>query len=116
MKKRKKRIIAFVLALIVATMNIFTIQLYAKSNVCVTYNGDNIEHQNYAIYASPIQSFLHNCGDGTLMRVQYLSGKSQFVVEYYDMEYNLLSSQMISMKLNLFGGFYVLGDFYYILS
>lgn len=43
---------------------------------CTTYEGTNVEKQDYSVWTSPITSYLTPCGDGKLMRVQSGGGVS----------------------------------------
>ncbi len=88
----------------------------AATVTCDTYEGENVDNQSYSRYASPIESYLTLCEDGTLMRVQFLSSSEGVLVEYYDTSYNLLSSRKIAMELPYFGGFYAAEDAYFLLT
>lgn len=88
----------------------------AEVSTCTTYTGDNIEDQNYTTYASPIKSYLVYLEDGTYMRVQAGSSLEGYLVEYYDEDFTITGRKMISAELDIFGGFYQMGDYYYILS
>ena len=88
----------------------------AEVSTCTTYTGDNIEDQNYTTYASPIKSYLVYLEDGTYMRVQAGSNLEGYLVEYYDEDFTITRRKMISTELDIFGGFYQMGDYYYILS
>lgn len=88
----------------------------AEVSTCTTYTGDNIEDQNYTTYASPIKSYLVYLEDGTYMRVQAGSSLEGYLVEYYDEDFTITGRKMISTELDIFGGFYQMGDYYYILS
>lgn len=88
----------------------------AEVSTCTTYTGDNIEDQNYTTYASPIKSYLVYLEDGTYMRVQAGSNLEGYLVEYYDEDFSITGRKMISTELDIFGGFYQMGDYYYILS
>ncbi len=88
----------------------------AEVSTCTTYTGDNMEDQNYTTYASPIKSYLVYLEDGTYMRVQAGSNLEGYLVEYYDEDFTITGRKMISTELDIFGGFYQMGDYYYILS
>lgn len=88
----------------------------AVTITCDTYDGENVENQDYSRYASPIESYLTLCDDGTLMRIQFLNSTDGVLVEYYDTSYNLLSSRKIATELPIFGGFYAAEDSYFLLT
>ena len=83
---------------------------------CTTYTGDNVEDQNYISGSHTVNSYLYKCSDGRLMRVQSVSSTSSIVVEYYDSNYNLLESKIIGSELSIFGGFYAMNGYYYVLT
>ena len=91
---------------------------YAADVDCTTYTGDNIGDQDYPWnWSSVMNSYLHDCGDGTLMRVQYVSSAKKIVIEYYDASnYKIVNSKVIDLELPLFGGFYAMNGNYYILT
>ncbi len=91
---------------------------YAADVDCTTYTGDNIGDQDYTWnWSSVVNSYLYDCGDGTLLRVQYVSSVKKIVIEYYDAStYQLVNSKMIDPELPLFGGFYAMNGNYYILT
>lgn len=69
---------------------------------------------NYIRYATTIKSYLVNCGNGNLMRVQ--SDGSNVYVEYYNSDFNVIQNKNIEKELPIFGGFYEGKDAYYIVS
>ena len=83
---------------------------------CTTYDGDNMEDQNYSTYGTTVKSYLTACNDGSLMRFQYGSKLTDYLVEYYDTSYNLTRTVMVDKELPLFGAFYETESNYYILS
>ena len=91
---------------------------YAADVDCTTYTGGNIGDQEYPWnWSSVMNSYLHDCGDGTLMRVQYVSSAKKIVIEYYDASnYQIVNSKVIDPELPLFGGFYAMNGNYYILT
>ena len=111
----RKRILGL---LLVACMivGLMPINVAAATTTCTTYNGTNVESQNYSRWASPIASYLSACEDGTLMRVQYGSNIGGILVEYYDTEYNLLSTKLVAEELPIFGAFYETDTNYFLLT
>lgn len=69
---------------------------------------------NYIRYATTIKSYLVNCGNGNLMRVQ--SDGSNVYAEYYNSDFNVIQNKNIEKELPIFGGFYEGKDAYYIVS
>lgn len=111
----KKRVLGFLLSACLAVGMVPT-TVSAVTTTCTTYNGNNVEDQNYSRYAVPITSYLSVCEDGSLMRVQYGSSIDGVLVEYYDAAYNLLSTKIIAEELPLFGGFYETDSNYFLLT
>ena len=64
--------------------------------------------------ASPIYSYLAECDNGKLMRVQW--NGTTTVVEYYDKDFNLVQYKELEAELPIFGGFYEGSDAYYIVT
>ena len=56
--------------------------VFAKENSCSRYSGSNVETQDYQYWASSKNTYLQDCGDGTLLRFQ-----SDVLVNYYTAEY-----------------------------
>ena len=83
---------------------------------CTMYSGDNIESQNYSVYGSCLNSYLTAAPGGGLMRVQAEAIEGKVLVEYYDSNYNILSTVTVPLALPIFGAFYESGDSYYILT
>jgi predicted nucleic-acid-binding Zn-ribbon protein len=83
---------------------------------CTTYSGDNVEDQTYSKWASTIKSYLTYNSDGSFMRVQAGAVSDGYLVEYYDSNYNLTGTKIVAEELSIFGGFYEMGDYYYILT
>lgn len=87
----------------------------AVTTTCKTYDGDNVESQNYYTWSATINSYICNTGDG-IMRLQSDAVKNGYLVEYYDYDYNIIKSDIITKELPIFGGFYSTDDNYFILS
>lgn len=111
----KKRILGFLLAACL-TIGMVPMTVGAATTTCTIYSGTNVEAQNYSRYASPMESYLSVCEDGSLMRVQYASSIDGVLVEYYDENLNLLSTNIVAEELPLFGGFYETGSNYFLLT
>ncbi|MCD8026967.1 MAG: dockerin type I repeat-containing protein [Clostridiales bacterium] len=79
------------------------------------YSGSNVEAQDYDTYTSPVESYLTQCSDGSLMRFQ-ATDDGFYLVEYYDTDYNLLDVRYIDEELPIFGGFYAADGAYFVLS
>ena len=82
---------------------------------CNIYQGNNIEAQDYINWSTVIDSYLVPCSDESIMRVQNGVSKG-ILVEYYDAFYNLKKSLTVALELPIFGGFYEMGNYYYILT
>lgn len=82
---------------------------------CDIYSGSNVEKEYYNQWSYPITSYFVPCADGTRMRVQ-AEAIDGILVEYYDASYNLKRTVKVAKELPIFGGFYEMGDFYYVLS
>lgn len=113
----RKRMVSFITLLCsILLVALPTVSAGAVTVTCETYDGSNVEAQNYSRYAAPIESYLTACQDGTLMRVQFLDSTQGVLAEYYDSSYNLRSSKLVAPELPLFGGFYETADNYYLLT
>ena len=107
-----KKIAVFVMGVVLLFLLSFTV--FAGS--CDSYAGSNQNAQNYDVRATTVKSYLHNCSDGKLMKVQHLSEENKLLVEYYDDSFNRLSNKTLSLKLSVFGGFCAVGDNYFVLT
>ena len=88
----------------------------AVTTTCTTYSGNNVEYQNYSRWSGTIKSYLTECTDGTIMRLQYGSSIGGLLAEYYDTSYNLLNTKIIAQELPVFGGFYETDTNYFLLT
>lgn len=100
--------------------------VYADEEDCASYEGTNLGGHNYYntledaeienddYHASTVSSYLVECADGRYMVVQ--QGDMGVVVEYYNAKLERLSSQVLPEELPIFGGFYVMGGNYYLLT
>lgn len=82
---------------------------------CNIYQGNNIEAQDYINWSTVIDTYLVPCSDGSIMRVQNGAVKG-LLVEYYDASYNFKKSLTVTLELPIFGGFYEMGNYYYVLT
>lgn len=72
-------------------------------------------HDYYWNWSDPIYSYMVNTDDGGYMVFEG-GDNSNYLVEYYDSSFSLVSSKTISKELPLFGHFYSDGNYYYVLS
>lgn len=114
MRKKAISLLSLLCSLLLTVLPAFSVSGAVIS--CETYDGTNVEAQNYSRWASPIESYLTTCQDGTLMRVQFLNSTQGVLIEYYDSSYNLLRNAFVAPELPLFGGFYETADNYYLLT
>ena len=84
---------------------LFSFAFYVFAGSCETYSGNNINSQNYSVWASTVKSHLLFCSDGRPMKVQYLANENKVLVEYYDSDFVLQSQKLISMEYSGYGGF-----------
>ena len=86
------------------------------TTTCASYNGSNLEAQNYATWSSTVDSYLTTSPDGRLMRVQGNALDGKLLIEYYDTSYNLKNTMTLDLSLPIFGAFYESSNNYYILT
>ena len=107
MKKSKQRIWALVAAGIMLMLSVFCLDVkdvHAQGAGAVS---SNVHHQNYwdwYNWSVPVYSYLVDNGNGTLSRVELVSGT--IVVEDYNSKMELTGSRTIPMELTDFGGFF----------
>ena len=101
MRKWKAKAVACLSVLAMAMMA--PCQSMAASAVKTTNAGAH-NYVNASRWASTVDSYLVDNGDGTLTRVEYASNK--ITVETYDSQKKLVDQKSIPMDLPLFGGFY----------
>ncbi|MCR5322631.1 MAG: leucine-rich repeat domain-containing protein [Lachnospiraceae bacterium] len=116
-----KKTIHVLLLTIIVMMALFgrPIATYAAEGICNYISGDNVNDQNYSVYASTVDSYLHMCEDGTIMQVQLRwSSKKEgnVVITYYSEKFDVISQKEISTELPIAGGFYAYDGYYYLLS
>lgn len=96
--------------------NKFLRSFYSPSvTTCTTYDGSNVNSQNYTNASKTVKSYLSNSDAQTIMRVQG-DAVAGVLVEYYDLSYNLKSTKIIAEELPIFGGFYETSANYFIIS
>lgn len=88
------------------------------SAIALTLSGtvtDNRSDNNYSTYcASNVKSYLYENEDGTLTRVEYISGTGICVEVINPDTGKTVSSRTLSMELSLWGGFYSGEDYNFI--
>lgn len=87
-----------------------------ETSSCTEYSGSNAGAQDYLVWADTVKSYLTSCGDGTLMRFQYVEGSDGYLVEYYDASYQLLRTKTIAPELPVFGAFYESKSNYFVIT
>ena len=113
MKKRFPTILCLFLCLLIPILSAVTVSS-ATSQPAETRDEDIINGHSYNRYNDPVRTYL--CAtDGGLMRV-YGSDDGTLMAEYYDSQYHCTGNRFIRYGLDLFGGFYAHGDYYYVLS
>ena len=112
----KRRILGFLLSICLVISLFPSMYTEAATTTCTIYNGTNVEWQNYSKWASPTTSYLSECADGTIMRVQYGSSIEGILVEYYNTSYDFISSKIIPEELPIFGAFYETDTNYFLLT
>lgn len=114
MKRIAKIIVTFMTAVtLCATLPVSAVS--AVITTCESYNGTNIENQNYNRWSNVIDSYLEFTDDGKLMKVQNTQNDG-VTVEYYDTSYNYISGKKIAEELPIFGGFYASKDYYFLVT
>ncbi len=117
MNKRMQIFKRFLVVLTIMTMMVTPqVTAFAAGAECIAINGGNENAQNYSRWASPIDSYLSYDGNQTLMKVQAAYDYEGVLVEYYDMNYRLLSNRTIPQELPIFGGFYATASNYYLVT
>lgn len=106
MRKWRAKALACLSVLVMATMTPY--QSMAASSVKTTNAGAH-NYTNISRWASTVDSYLVDNGDGTVTRVEYAGNK--ITVETYDGQKKLTDQKSIPMDLPLFGGFYAGEDY-----
>ena len=123
--KNRKTLSAAVLAVLLAASPVMPAarisaaslpQTAPQAVTAATYAGSNTGNQNYIRWSRPVESYLVPCGDGTLMRLQYVSSSGETIAEYYNASRELQSARSIPQELPLFGGFYATDRYYFLLT
>lgn len=105
-----------ILGIMVLGILLFVPKMQASAADCISLEGDNERDQNIIYHGKPIHSYLSYDGTQTLMRVQAAYGFEGVLVEYFDMNYQLLRNQIIPQELPKFGGFYETATNYYLVT
>ena len=114
----KKRIIPFLLALCLAAALCLTAALLPGAAAAVGDNpadSQNIYANNYAVRATPVNSYLYENEHGGLTRVEHTNNKNQIVVEEYDSSFQYLSGRTIPFELDIWGGFFAGKDYNFLI-
>ncbi len=114
----KKKLLSFLLSgtlAVSAAASVGTVDTFAAAQ-CTTYSGSNVNAQDYYKWSSTVRSYLSVCDNGNYIRVQAGAVSGKLLVEYYDQNFNLLSTKLVDNELPVFGAFYDSGDNYYVLS
>lgn len=115
MQKMVYKLTAGLTALVLAVAGALTVLLTAPFtvNALSPATSGNRGMHNYSRWASTVKSYLYSDGD-VLVRVECI-GVSNVIVEQYSKEFQLLSSQTLSLELPVWGGFYAGEDANYII-
>ena len=114
----KKRMLSIVLSGAMAVSTAVSAGSFSAFAVtqCVAYSGSNVNAQNYAQWSDTVKSYLTVCDNGNYMRVQAGAIEGKLLVEYYNSDFEPLSTKLIDNELPIFGAFYDSGNNYYVLS
>ncbi len=104
------------LRLILVVAGVLVLSVSALAGECDSFEGNNENAQNYTVWADTVKSYIHNCDDGQLMRVQYLGNQNILLVEYYNDSFSRVGYKTLNLKYPVFGGFYAVGDTYFVLT
>ncbi len=112
--------ILLTIVMILTICLIYDRKVYAASGSCEAVSGSNEDYNDYGTSSKVITSYLCPVDDGNLMRVQSLTvakGENPILqVQYYDADYNYISTKMITCDLPKFGGFSATDNAFYVLS
>ena len=106
MKKSKQRIGMLVAVCIMLVLSVFCFNVkdvHAQGAGAVSSNAHHQNYWDWHNWSVPVYSYLMDNGDGTLTRVELVSGT--IVVEDYNSKMELTGSRTIPMELTTFGGF-----------
>ncbi len=90
------------------TITVQASDVTGQASSVVTSTGkatNNISDNNYSATANVVNSYLMENSDGTISRIEYISGTG-VLVETYTSGYELKSTKTITTELSYFGGFY----------
>ena len=118
MKKRKK--MKFLAVVLLMTMMLIgsTTQINATEDYFIEGTNENEQDYTNSRWADTVNSYLSYNGE-TIMRVQApesYADDQRILVEYYDLNYQLISQKIINAELPIFGAFHESDEHYYILS
>ena len=114
----KKRMLSIVLSGAMAVSTAVSAGSFSAFAVaqCVAYSGSNVNAQDYVQWSDTVKSYLTVCDNGNYMRVQSGAIEGKLLVEYYNSDFEPLSTKLIDNELPIFGAFYDSGNNYYVLS
>lgn len=115
-KKRFGLILIFNLFVLLLLISSAGDKAWAATPQCGYLEGSNRDMQDYVTYGRVVTSYLLPTEDGNFMRVQWVENSSKLVAEYYNSEFDLVSSKEIEAGLPLFGGFCEYNGYYYVVT
>ena len=104
------------LGIMVLGILLFVPKMQASAADCISLEGNNEGWQSYSYYSKPIYSYLSYDGNQTLMKVSVSNSLDGVLVEYYDMNFKLISNKVVPKELKQFGGFYATASNYYLVT
>lgn len=117
LKRKKKQLVAVALAWMLSIGTAVPAATFCAPAVCAAVTPASSDTQNRQTYGTPwattVNAYLYENDDGTLTRVEYISGK--VVVETYDRSFKIQSSKTLSMELSIWGGFYAGEDYNFLI-
>ncbi len=104
MKRLKTKMSALFMALTMSVSNVyaFDYQFTASNNGIQTSNNQSYAHESDIRYGAVTKSFLEQGSDGTLTRVEVISGN--VFVERYTADYTYIDTKQLPLELPKFGG------------
>ena len=113
-----------------ASVEFPALSVKAADDDCSAFFGDNTVNE-VNISAPPIESHLYQKSDGTFLKIRVSEseikgdifsewevdeGENIVLAETYDESFNYIGSKRIPLELDIYGGFYYDGTYYYVLS
>lgn len=83
-----------------------------EHTVKTAVGSNNAGRQSYSEWASPVTSYLQPLENGTLQRVEAVSG--QAIIEQYNQDFQLQNQKKIDFELPLFGGYFYGNEFQFL--